>query len=79
MIEVRYETSRGKERTTLTPVPNDERMAPNHVNYGFDYVLRGEVYDGECVIWSGHNMSLSDEQLSELLEDIRRDTPEFAN
>ncbi len=62
-FRIRYETAAGREAPSLREVGE---VGINSVDYGYDFVLRGEV-EG----WPSRNFTIGDYLLDELREDVR--------
>ncbi|MDN5973537.1 hypothetical protein [Bifidobacterium crudilactis] len=61
-LRIKYETATGLESPSLREVGEE---GINSVDYGYDFVLRGEV-EG----WPSRNFTIGDYLLDELREDV---------
>lgn len=69
-MRVKYETARGNENPSLREVNQHEKTYVISPDYGYDYILRGEVYDDGMVIWGGRDMTLNTQEFNELQQDL---------
>ena len=62
-LHIKYETATGLEAPSLREIGE---VGINSSDYGYDYILRGEV-EG----WGTTDFTISDYQLEELQKDVR--------
>lgn len=67
-LRIKYETATGLESPSLREVGE---VGINSTDYGYDYILRGEVCSDGRVIWGGSDFTIRDYELDELRKDVR--------